>query len=181
MASERACVRPRECTKKRNREKSIGICYLLVVCFISISCSRLSYAVDALGKIILCLSTSLGRQKAQNSRKIISYINILWRHGWITAHDQVTQLFIQISLSRFFFILRWCVFFYYLLFSFASLFPQLSLLAGIGWATPNISSHHITQHSDGVKSDCGRALICLVEPNKEWRYIYSTSCSTKTS
>lgn len=73
------------------------------------------------------------------------------------------------------------VFFYYLLFSFASLFPQLSLLAGIGWATPNISSHHITQHSDGVKSDCGRALICLVEPNKEWRYIYSTSCSTKTS
>lgn len=55
----------------------------------------------------------------------------------------------------------------------------------VGWHrmghTKHRSSHHITQHSDGVKSDCGRALICLVEPNKEWRYIYSTSCSTWTS
>lgn len=142
MASERACVRPRECTKKRNREKSIEICYLLVVCFISISCSRLSYAVDALGKIILCLSTSLGRQKAQNSRKIISYINISWRHGWITAHDRVTQLFIQISLSRFFFILRWCVF---LLFT-VLLRVIVPSTVTVGWHRMSHTKHLVTSH-----------------------------------
>lgn len=145
MASERACVRPRECTKKRNREKSIGICYLLVVCFISISCSRLSYAVDALGKIILCLSTSLGRQKAQNSRKIISHVNISWRHGWITAHDRVTQLFIQISLSRFFFILRWCVFF--IIYCSPSRHCSLNCHCWLASDGPHQTSRHITSHN----------------------------------